>query len=177
MKNGIDIFKNYRELVAKVDEFSRRVRDEFAPVMSCREGCSDCCRHIAVFPVEAAFLAASLKSLPAEAAAPIRLRARAASREGECPLLQEGRCLLYASRPLICRTHGLPLLVDGKEKGVDYCPKNFAGITSFPAPLVLRLDLLNTTLAAINGVFNSACARPVPPGERLSIAEALLLEV
>jgi hypothetical protein len=61
---------------------------------------------------------------------------------------------------------------------IDFCPKNFNGVTSFPAAYVLNLDLLNSTLAAINGLFTASSGYSQRPGqERLTIAEALLLEV
>ena len=34
----------------------------------------------------------------------------------------DGQCAIYEARPLICRTHGLAIGVDG---GLDHCPLNF----------------------------------------------------
>lgn len=169
--------QNYRDLVAKVDDLCRRITVEYGEHLACREGCSGCCRHVSLFPVEAVSLVMALADLPAAPAAHIHDRARTASPD-VCPLLEGGRCLLYAARPVICRTHGFPILVGaGERRRIDFCPKNFRGVTSFPASAVINLDLLNTTLAAIDAVFVASC-----PGfrrseeERFSIAEALLRE-
>jgi Fe-S-cluster containining protein len=47
-----------------------------------------------------------------------------------CPLLgEDGACLVYEHRPMICRTHGLPNIDDSGESFSDlYCTLNFEGI-------------------------------------------------
>ena len=107
----------------------------------------------------------------------IRERARRSSPDGPCPLLEESRCLLYTARPIICRTHGLPLIMtqDG-ERTVDFCPLNFQGLDTLPGNAVIDLDRLNTTLAAVNALFVAEYYHGSPPEkERLTIAEALLI--
>jgi Fe-S-cluster containining protein len=55
-----------------------------------------------------------------------------------CPLLgEDGACLVYEHRPMICRTHGLPNIDDNGESFSDlYCTLNFAGTDP------LKLDAL-----------------------------------
>lgn len=50
-----------------------------------------------------------------------------------CPLLgEDGGCLVYEYRPMICRTHGLPNIDNSGESFSDlYCTLNFAGIDPF----------------------------------------------
>lgn len=169
---------NYRTLVERVDLLGRRIEAEFRAQIACRRGCDACCRHLSLFWVEAVALAQTLEVLPEAAAERIRERARLASAGGPCPLLEDGACLLYAARPIICRTHGLPLLAGGEARRIDYCPENFRGIDTLPAGAVIDLDRLNTTLAAINALFVSEVFHGQAPGqERLTIAEALLLEL
>jgi Fe-S-cluster containining protein len=128
--------------------------------------------------VEAIALTVALGELPGGISEQIRARARSASFDA-CPLLENGLCLLYAFRPIICRTHGFPLLSGPEEiKKIDFCPKNFTGITTFPADAVMNLDMLNTTLAAINSVFIASWGNLTNlEQKRFPIAEALLLEV
>lgn len=47
-----------------------------------------------------------------------------------CPLLgEDGACLVYEHRPMLCRTHGLPNIDDSGESFSDlYCTLNFEGI-------------------------------------------------
>lgn len=172
------LLANYRNLLAKVDLLCRRIEAEFGAQLACRAGCDSCCRHLSLFRVEAAALAAALNALPAEHAARIRARAREASAGSPCPLLENGRCLLYAARPIICRTHGLPLLtIQEGNRTFDFCPRNFQGIGSLPGSAIIDLDRLNATLAAINALFVAECfSGPPPEKERLTIAEALSVE-
>lgn len=177
MAYEMETLLNYRNLVAKVDEHCRRVNHEYGNSISCRKGCDGCCRHITIFPVEAFALAMALRNSPAAESARIRNMARAATAES-CPLLDNGICALYQARPIICRTHGFPMLSGPQgEEALDFCPNNFKGVASFSATAVLNLDLLNATLAAINKVFTaSRDENKWPAKERLSIADSLLLE-
>lgn len=44
----------------------------------------------------------------------------------ECLFLVKGLCSIYESRPLICRTHGLPLLSMGEDEWeLNHCELNF----------------------------------------------------
>jgi len=174
----MDSLHNYRTLVERVDALGQRIETEFRAQIACRRGCDACCRHLSLFWVEGVALAQALVDLPEPVAEEIRERARRSAADGPCPLLADGDCLLYAARPIICRTHGLPLLTgEGEARRIDYCPENFRGIDALPAGAVIDLDRLNTSLAAINALFVSEMFHGRPPDrERLTIAEALLFE-
>jgi uncharacterized protein len=173
-----ELLKNYRELVSRVDELCAGITAAFPEEIVCRVGCAGCCRHLTLLPVEAVTLAMALRKLPADQAERIRSMARLATPDGPCPLLANDRCLLYLPRPLICRTHGLPLLtLQGEGRRVDFCPDNFQGVKNLPGSAIIDLERLNTTLVSINALF---CREFFPEGqpdrERYTIAEALLLE-
>lgn len=163
---------NYRLLVSRVDEIIARISNSFAGEIACRPGCSTCCRHLTLFPVEAAALLDALASLGTESRQILRSRGDMPA-DGPCPLLHDNRCLAYAGRPIICRTHGLPLLAEtGGEKKIDYCPENFRGVTSLPGDGVINLEILNRTLVAINAQFVHDTADPATTAqERFSIAD------
>jgi uncharacterized protein len=178
MPDFSNILANYLTLRSKVDAQCRLAAAHLGDSMVCRKGCDSCCRHISVFPVEALAINSALRSAsPAVSEQISRLAANAT--ENRCPLLEEGNCLLYEARPIICRTHGYPLLATlNGENSLDFCPLNFTGVTNFPSDTILNMDLLNTTLAAINSVFcASASMSLIFHKERLTIAEALLLEL
>jgi uncharacterized protein len=162
--------ENYLALRSRVDELCRRTQASFESEISCRPGCDSCCRHLGIFAVEAAALGEALASTAEPLAAQIRHQAEQSGPQAPCPLLHDGLCLLYEARPIICRTHGLPLLVsrDGAS-GVDFCPENFRNVSSIPGNAVIDLERLNAMLAAINSLF----LQSFPGPERLSIAEAL----
>jgi len=162
--------ENYLALLSRVDELCGRTAERFESQISCRPGCDACCRHLSIFAVEAAALNAALGALAEPDAALIRLKAGNAAPEDPCPLLQDGLCLLYQARPIICRTHGLPLLITrAGESGVDFCPENFRELSSIPGSAVIDLDRLNAALAAINALF----LQSFPGPERVTVAEAV----
>ena len=87
------------------DEVDRRAA-ELAAVhgdrLQCKRGCAECCIDgVTVFEVEAERIRAEHPELLA------RGRPHA---PGSCAFLdEEGACRIYASRPYVCRTQGLPL--------------------------------------------------------------------
>lgn len=174
----MDLLRNYDDLVRRVDDLCRRIETDYGAHLACRKGCDACCRHLSLFPVEAAALARGLDGLSADEAEGIRHLARLAPAEAPCPLLREGACLLYRSRPIICRTHGLPLMAgDGRNRRLDWCPENFRGVKSLPNAAIIDLDVLNATLTAVNALFLSEIpAGALPEKERFFISEALQLD-
>lgn len=134
------------------DEALRRTPAQFA----CRAGCDRCChQRFSVFEVEAAPIRSALAALErSDPGLRQRIRDQGADRSStRCALLVDGQCSVYAQRPLICRSHGLPVAVadpddpDGPLR-VDHCPLNF---TDEPPPRasVLVLDAVNRPLAVI----------------------------
>jgi Fe-S-cluster containining protein len=162
--------QNYLNLLGRVDELCGLTAARFGSQISCGPGCDSCCRHLSIFAVEAQALREALLAVSRQEASLIKQKAELAGPDGPCPLLHDGLCLLYQARPIICRTHGLPLLIsrDG-ESSVDFCPQNFRELASIPGSDVIDLDRLNAILAAINSVF----LQHFPGPERLSIAQAL----
>ena len=172
-----DLLTNYDHLVAKIDAICRRIHRTYGSHMACQKGCADCCRHISVFPVEAAALSRALNRLPRDEVAAIRDVARLAAPSGTCPLLKNNVCRLYDHRPIICRTHGFPVLVvQAGRQSVDFCPLNFKGRASLPGDAVISLEPLNAALATISRVFTADAKTFNFPDKRFSIAEALLLD-
>lgn len=114
------------QLHADIDARVTAIRDEH-PDWLCRRGCDNCCRRLAEVPritaEEWGLLQQGLAVLPPE-----RLRkigreiaalAELASRPVVCPLLdrEQGACLVYAHRPVACRTYGFYV-----ERGLGlYC--------------------------------------------------------
>jgi Fe-S-cluster containining protein len=164
--------ENYLSLLGRVDELCSNTAERFDSQITCRPGCDACCRHLSIFAVEAAAVKAALSALAEPDAALIRHKAGMTGAEDACPLLHDGLCLLYRARPIICRTHGLPLLItrDGTS-GVDFCPENFQNLSSIPGSAVIDLDRLNAALTAINALFLQSHPGP----ERMPLAQVLLL--
>jgi len=125
-----------------------------------------------VSPIEAAAIARRVSSGPAP---PVGERILTVLDEGRDDCLQldaAGRCRIYAARPLVCRSHGLPLLfdVDGEQHG-DACPLNFEdGLDAVPPGDFLNQDTVHTILAALNAAWCAVTGED--PGERRPLDEA-----
>ena len=95
--------------------------------LQCRRGCTDCCvDDLTVHPIEAH----RIRSYHAQL-----LQTGTPHAVGRCAFLDaEGSCRIYAHRPYVCRTQGLPLLwftetEDGEDivEERDICPLNADG--------------------------------------------------
>lgn len=167
----VDPLESYRELCQRVESFCRTVRERLGDRMACRKGCSSCCRPLTLFPVEAFALLRAVESLTDQER--IGLGSRLDPERGDCPFLVDDACIVYESRPIICRTHGYPLTVrDGERRVVDHCPLNFRGVETLPGECVLDLGRLNLILVTINARFVENHPAPLP--ERISMHDLLM---
>jgi len=162
------LFVDYQRLVAKVDQHSARVTAAHSEVIACVVGCTGCChRELTVFPVEAAVIREWLGETPLPPLEVPRPEPGALTilelgpTPTPCVMLDgEGQCRIYPVRPLICRSHGLPLAVaDDDGLYADVCPLSFdggAGLADLEEDDFLVVDTLNAILAAVNAGYVSA---------------------
>ncbi len=152
-------FAHYFQLLAKADAHWERVEGRHAAALSCRLGCTACCQQdLSVSPIEAAHIRAHLAEhgVPPHDGSRTDIDQHALfetlAHGKPCSFLSTGGgCGIYEARPLICRTHGLPVLV---EDEVEACPLNFQGEhVELRQDDVLNLNTLNTMLAMINQVY------------------------
>jgi len=166
----------YLQLRGKVDSLCRQIENAHPEAISCQAGCDSCCQALTLFPVEAYALARAIALQPEAIREKLYARGRETHEDGRCPLLEQGRCLLYDDRPIICRTHGLPILLREPEgTRVDFCPLNFVGYDSLSGSSLIDLERLNQLLAAINHDFVTRTFGPQAPTDRIAMGDALLL--
>lgn len=85
---------------------------------------------------------------------------------------------MYASRLIICRTHGLPMRIEYRgNRFIGFCQKNFRQLDPIPDDAVIDLDCLNNNLAAVNQLFVNEFSDRIGLSPRFSISEALLLDL
>lgn len=143
------------ELTAKIDGFFARVEARHGDDMQCQTGCSDCCHvRLSVTGVEADAIRALAATMPAEARA-----AFGTGPEDRCAALDgAGRCMIYAARPVICRSHGapirmrrdsLPVIAGGRTAGsaIESCYRNFTHTEPAPDCVLDQTTLSALTLA------------------------------
>jgi hypothetical protein len=117
----------------QVDQEAASVAAQHAGRLHCGRGCSACCiDELTVLTVEAERIRRAHSGLLAEGMPHAK---------GACAFLDgEGACRIYADRPYICRTQGLPLRwYDQGPRGDvsehrDICPENLEGpsLTTLP---------------------------------------------
>jgi Fe-S-cluster containining protein len=144
---------SYKKVLGRADEWFRSVMDEQPQNLNCGRGCSLCCHGLfGIGSGDVPIIAEGLAALhPARRRRIIRRAAEIVEttkhpnlRESSpkekkaffdrtastpCPNLDDaGLCMIYESRPLVCRTFGLPLR-DGRKYIGDICELNFRDAT------------------------------------------------
>ena len=141
--------QGYRSILKRADQFFRATLEEQPQNFQCGKGCSFCCYGLfEISSADVAVLEEGLTALHPSRRQAIVRRAQTILTETAHPDLREctdsekksfyrrsaavgcpnldssGACMVYESRPLICRTFGLPLR-DGKRYIGDICQLNF----------------------------------------------------
>jgi len=115
-----------RELHQRIDVRAAELALHHAQRLHCARGCNSCCIDaLSVLPIEAERIQASHAAL---------LRDGIPHPPGACAFLGDsGECRIYADRPYVCRTQGLPLrwFSEDDSGGLcelrDICPLNDEG--------------------------------------------------
>ena len=151
------------ELTEKIDAFFTRVVGRHGTDMQCSTGCSDCCHvRLTITLVEAAAIRAHVATWPSA-----RRRNLANTGPGDprgepaggsapagtdrCAALDPaGRCKIYEARPLVCRSHGVPIRMrQGGLPVVQACHRNFTHTKPDP-DCILDQATLSATLLAVD---------------------------
>jgi Fe-S-cluster containining protein len=184
VEDASSLLARFDALCTKVDDFAARVQASHAEEMSCRAGCDGCCRtRLTVTLLEAEAIRRVLTALaanePQRRAYVASLAARASDpAHPRCAALDDdGRCVIYAARPLVCRSHGVPIRVRSRSRKalpvVQACALNF--VARGPAAVapgdVLDQETLSTVLFALDAAL--AQVRGTPAGARVDLAELL----
>lgn len=152
--------EEYFRLRARIDKRIGRIRILHGKDITCSKGCSSCCINLTVFPVEFYAILQDLKDKRAKSGN-ISFNESTTS----CGFLDEERlCRIYSSRPIICRTHGLPILflndsAREPEWEVSFCECNFQGKSQleFDEKSLLDIEEINLQLESINKTFLQSC--------------------
>ncbi|NBB90970.1 MAG: hypothetical protein GVY23_07155 [Spirochaetes bacterium] len=209
-------FAEYEALRARVTGETAELFEAYAAELQCRRGCYYCCDDIAVLPIEFEALRRAVcesgvpsgagsggpaedKGLSPAEVAGRRSHDRTPAGRVENPeadrrrcgfLGPEGECTVYSARPIICRTHGLPLayrlheydelgrIVPGTTHMDSWCDLNFTGLANESAAAYFgrhgRIDqaLLNETLEDLNRRFlDSPEGRPYRGRDWIRLSE------
>jgi Fe-S-cluster containining protein len=168
-----DAIQDYRRLRRLVDGECTKLELLHGRHLVCREGCCSCCTDLTVFPVEFYSILAELREAGIK---PVFDEGKS------CGFLdKDDKCQVYPYRPIICRTHGLPVAflnhdMDPPEMSVTFCEKNFTNTDPmdyiFGPKNTLNLEILNERLARINAAFMENCDdQSITPHDRIPLRE------
>ena len=155
-------FEKYFKLRKKTDEITAKLTAVHGKNIVCRPGCSSCCVNLTVFPLE-------FEAISYEMGYDGFNKNSVIFDDGaSCGFLKNDLCQIYKYRPIICRTHGIPIsFLDNDSAGepynaVSFCELNFAddefdddddetyeGV-KFDENNTLNIDELNGELFRIN---------------------------
>jgi uncharacterized protein len=141
----------YLTLRAEISLLCDKLHEQHKSFTLCANGCDACCLDFSVFPVEFFAVLHQIQSSDTKVSFN--------ETNGEkCALLNAHSCSIYPFRPVICRSHGLPLLymdAEGEEWQLSFCELNF---TEAPEDLfdfenTYPQDTFNSRLFLINQDF------------------------
>lgn len=183
------------ELRARCDAAFKQVSQQHAGAIACKTGCDDCCHALFdLAPMEVLALAVAFKQLPRQERREALRRAEKAARIYDetarqvlaakdrdrlellsqarvpCPLLNQGRCILYEERPATCRLYGIPVAIQGHART---CHKaRFKEGLSYPT---VDWGQVNEQLDHLSAAAVSLV--PTLTSRRLDIARAIQLDL
>lgn len=146
-------FQKYLKIRDSIDNSCKKLWGIHSKHMKCRKGCSMCCQSFKVLPVEFNTIQKAI------AGKDVQVNKKAS--EGQCKFLVNNSCSIYENRPVICRTHGYPLVRINEETEayeVSYCELNFVGypLEKFKHTNVFFEDTANSKLYMLNKEFIEA---------------------
>ena len=144
-------FAAYKSLRNDIDKLSDKLEKQHKKHMRCKVGCDLCCMDYSIFPIEFYNIVEALKERED------KLNLNTKEDEGSCIFLNNHQCEIYADRPIICRTHGLPLLYMNEENGweLSACELNFTefDMEEFSEENTFPQDKFNSKLFLLNKEF------------------------
>ncbi len=169
----------YATLCRWCDGFFAKVHKAQKQNMQCGPGCATCCTLTTVTALEAHVVREYLSDHPEVVErigqCPPGTRAGAPAIDSEmCPLLLHRECSIYPARPVICRTHGVPV----RHRGAGImpsCPMNFMArdIDTLDGSLVLDADRITGNLARLNLAYCRLTGQVHSSEERVKLADIL----
>jgi hypothetical protein len=152
------------EVQAKVDAFFERVTQRHGDDMQCATGCSDCCHvRLTVTQIEAAAIRELVASFSVTQREALSANAASAAPDRCTALDPAGRCLIYAARPITCRSHGAPIRMrQNSLPVVQSCHRNFTHTTPDP-DCVIDQETLSALTLTVDRMAGNA-------GERVDLA-------
>jgi Fe-S-cluster containining protein len=144
-------FQKYKVLLSEIEQHTAFLEDMHNKHMKCKNGCDLCCIDFSIFPIEFHFILNEIKNEDQKPDLEEK------SENEICAFLKNHSCTIYNHRPIMCRTHGLPLLYanDDGEFELSACELNFTAFDfeDFSMENTLPQDKYNSKLFLLNREF------------------------
>ncbi len=144
-----NFFSSYYQLVTRIDQLTEKLFKLHKNHIQCKKGCDLCCMDYRIFPVEYYAIREQLRMQN-------RPETRPQETDEDCVFLKDHGCAIYENRPIICRTHGLPLLYMNDESWeLSTCELNFTNFNDddFSDENTYPQDKFNSELFQLNKRF------------------------
>ena len=165
------ILDNYNRLCAYCDHFFSSMHSLYAEDMRCRRGCSACCKLHSVCALEAFVIARNKAAQKSKK--PLRKKRELRQK---CAMLKNKGCIVYAARPVICRTHGLAISIDKRKTVRPTCALNFStkrNVRELPKPHVFDSAAITDNLMRLNLAFCMAAGHTALASKRFTLEQVL----
>ena len=152
--NDMESREDYQKLRSAIDLHVQQLEEKHSKNMACKKGCDMCCLNFDVFPIE---FDAIKKQVTEQY--PETLHQELPLDIGEkCLFLVDHQCAIYQARPIICRTHGYPLLYmndSGDQWELSHCELNFNAVEEdyFHEENTYPQDTYNSQLFMLNKTY------------------------
>jgi len=193
----IIVSEEFLEIRGRVDAEFRRNSRLHKRRMKCCAGCTDCCHQLfSISELEAGRVSQAVKEFEPLQRKEVSVRAERYVTEREtilrqhgyvesagnlpkphlrlaCPLLENGHCLIYEDRPLLCRKIGMPLVHPTDSTRVAACELNFRPGETFEDPRLvpIQTSIQQDWVALLKRFNNSGGQREELP---ITVADAVL---
>jgi Fe-S-cluster containining protein len=144
-------YSKYLLLRKEVDVLAEQLNKKHSKHIQCKVGCNFCCMDYSILPVEFYSILNHLKRKIN------KVENSSDTRNEKCIFLIHHQCTIYNERPVICRTHGLPLLYmnEMNEWELSTCELNFTEfeMKQFNQENTFPQDRFNSKLFMLNKEF------------------------
>jgi Fe-S-cluster containining protein len=110
-------FLPYQNLKENIENKWKQILASHATEINCKEGCHECCHpELTVGLVEALAIFQAFQADPNLLDICLENEKKNPFNHQRCSFLNEnGNCLIYSVRPVVCATHGAPILIEIQE--------------------------------------------------------------
>ena len=137
----MDISHLYHALISQIEALCAHIKTIHGDSIVCRAGCDECCVNFTIGAGEFTALKKIIQNRP---------DCSGNKNRGSCYFLNSGLCSIYEHRPVICRTHGLPVRFIDENGSTSYssCSKNSSIFMN--GTNTIDIDSINEKLAILN---------------------------